>query len=267
MKKRRLWPTSTSSPTRGPGGSRSVNGRWSSHSYLPVASSARTLCPASHCLPRTSSLLLKVQEEKSSLTDIDGRTLHVLTTQRTIWAFEQRRSSFMRTLRCAHTLLTYCVCAGGGSDAACWRWYPLSFEKKLEGIRRLSSTIAAKLLVFQAPNLLTYIIDDCALLSSAFEIFFPGFWRSKTLKMAHPRTVNYILSFEFPKKNCSIRKNTKNDEDLRREISIGRFKVYEPLLAKTRKIARFITSAGSTLCVGLLPVKIFQKFKWVKPLL
>ena len=69
----------------------------------------------------------------------------------------------------------------------------------------------------------------------------------KNIKNGISRTVNYILSFEFPKKNCSIRKNTKFDEDLWRELSIGRFKVYEPLVAKTGKIARLITSVGSML--------------------
>ena len=49
------------------------------------------------------------------------------------------------------------------------------FRRRLEGIRQLSSLNAAKLLVFQAPNLLTYIIDDCALLPSIFEVFFPVF--------------------------------------------------------------------------------------------
>ena len=60
-----------------------------------------------------------------------------------------------------------------------WWWWcrllamiPAFFRRRLESIRRLSSTIAPKLLIFQAPNLLTDIIDDCALFSSAFELFF-----------------------------------------------------------------------------------------------
>ena len=129
------------------------------------------------------------RKKKASLTDTDGKTL--LTAQRTIWAFQQRRSSFMRTLRYAHTLLTYCTCAGGGGDAACWRRYPLFFWRWLEGILRLSSTIAAKLLAFQAPNVLTYITDDCALLSSAFEVFFSRFLTLKNVKNGLSCLVNY----------------------------------------------------------------------------
>ena len=52
---------------------------------------------------------------------------------------------------------------------------------------------------------------------------FPPVLAFKNVQSGKPRTLNYILSFEFPKENCSIQKSTTSHEGLRWEILIIRF--------------------------------------------
>ena len=180
------------------GGARSSNGRWSS----PFLSFSCSLCsyPLSpQSLSSEGDVLDSYKQSPSSpstrkknITDRSGieeqysqrreRSGHFSSAGRHSW---EHCGMLIRSLPIARALVVVLMPLAGDDTHFFWR--------RLESIRRLSSTIAPKLLVFQAPNLLTYTIDDCALLSSAFEVLFPGFWCSKTLKNGIARTINYIL--------------------------------------------------------------------------
>ena len=104
----------------------------------------------------------------------------------------------MRTLRYAHTFLSYCTCADGGGDAACWRWYPL-FSKK---VRKHSTTFfdeCGQTTCFTGPKLIHVHNWWLCFTLLRFWSLFSRFLTLKNVKNGISRTVNFILSFEFPK--------------------------------------------------------------------